>query len=109
MDSSKDCWHGIRKINPIRKLTSDIIEDAKGSKEVGNLFYHKYNQLYNSLPTDNNEVCNIFSKFSDKLSLQEIDKPRSTPDVIELCIIKLKSWKGDWAYEFKSDHLIKVV
>ena len=38
---------------------SNSIDDANGSKEISNLFYEKYRRLYNSVPTNANELDDL--------------------------------------------------
>ena len=42
-----------------KQLISSSIGSANGSTEITKLFYNKYRSLYNSVPTDDNELHEI--------------------------------------------------
>ena len=66
------------------------------------MFLEKYRSLYNSVPTDENELNSlrdvIYSNITEQIYI--------TPDIIRICIGKLKAGKDDGDIGFKSDHII---
>ena len=52
-------WTELKKINPTSKVISSSIGSSNGSTEITKLFYNKYRLLYSSVPTDDNELCEI--------------------------------------------------
>ena len=82
---------------------SNSIDDANGSKEISNLFYEKYRRLYNSVPTNANELDDLHHTISNGImSTSDV----ITPTIIRQSLRKLKPGKWDGDRGFKSDHLI---
>ena len=94
----------INKLNPTSKTMSNSIDDANGSKEISNFFNEKYRRLYNSVPTNANELDDLHHTISNGiLSTNDVF---ITPTIIRQSLRKLKPGKGDGDRGFKSDHLI---
>ena len=54
--NSTNFWREIKKINPANKLSTTIMDNANGDKEITSLLVNKYETLYSSVPTDDNEM-----------------------------------------------------
>ena len=66
------------------------------------MFLEKYSSLYNSVPTDENKL-----KFlRDVIDSNITEQIYITPDIIRICIGKLKAGKDDGDIGFKYDHII---
>ena len=89
---------------PTSKVISSSIGSSNGSTEITKLFYNKYRSLYSSVPTDDNELCEIHDVINSRLSTST--HITVTPDIIKQCIHKLKPGKDDGDLGFKSDHII---
>ena len=66
------------------------------------MFLEKYRSLYNSVPTDENELNSL----RDVIDSNITEQIYITPDIIRICIGKLKTGKDDNDIGFKSDHII---
>ena len=104
--NSDTFWGELRKINPVSKQISETIGTAQGSSEISKLFFHKYKSLYNSVPTSDSEMTEVCDALHDNLlTCDESLIHRVTPDIMALCISKLKSGKSDGNKGFTSDDL----
>ena len=63
LGNSKNFWTEIKKINPTGKAISNSIGGANGAKDITKLFLEKYRSLYNSVPTDENELNSLRDVF----------------------------------------------
>ena len=48
-DNSKDLWSKIVKVRNTNKIVSTCIDGVTGHIHIAELFYHKYNELCNSV------------------------------------------------------------
>ena len=78
------------------------LSPANGAKDISKLFLEKYRSLYNSVPTDENELNSL----RDVIDSNITEQIYITPDIIRICIGKLKAGKDDGDIGFKSDHII---
>ena len=51
MSSSTNFWKELKKISPANKVTTNVMDNAHGDKNVMELLLTKYKTLYNSVPT----------------------------------------------------------
>ena len=102
LGNSKNFWTEIKKINPTGKAISNSIGEANGAKDISKLFLEKYRSLYNSVPTDENELNSLHDVIDSNINEQIY----ITPDIIRICIGKLKAGKDDGDIGFKSDYII---
>ena len=100
--NSKNFWTEIKKIHPTGKAISNSVGEANGAKDIYKLFLEKYRSLYNSVPTDENELNSL----RDVIDCNITEQIYITPDIIRICIGKLKAGKDDGDIGFKSDHII---
>ena len=97
-------WNEINMLNPTSKTMSNNSDDANGSKEISNFFNEKYRRLYNSVPTNANELDDLHHTISNGiLSTNDVF---ITPTIVRQSLMKLKPGKGDGDRWFKSYHLI---
>ena len=89
-------------MNPTGKATSNSIGEANGAKVISKLFLEKYRSLYNSVPTDENELNSL----RDVIDSNITEQIYITLDIIRICIGKLKASKNDGDIGFKSDYII---
>ena len=83
---------------------SNSVDDVNGSKEISNLFYENNRRLYNSVPTNSNELDDLHHTISNGIT--STSDVVITPTIIRQSLRKLKPGKGDGNRGFKSDHLI---
>ena len=51
MSSSTSFWKELKKISPANKVTTNVMDNAHGDKNVMELLLTKYKTLYNRVPT----------------------------------------------------------
>ena len=54
--NSYNFWREIKKINTANKLSTTIMDNANCNKEITSLLVNKYETLYSSVPTHDNEI-----------------------------------------------------
>ena len=104
--NSTNFWREIKKINPANKLSTTIMDNANGDKEITSLLVNKYETLYSSVPTDDNEMNQLHLINNEGLVSQQLHGMVVTPSIIAQCLQQLKKGKGDGNYGFTSDYLI---
>ena len=101
-------WTELNKISSVNKQISLTIGNASESKDIAQLFHDKYNALYNSVPTSDDEYvfyvkhCQLNFHTPNCTSLLDL----ITPESVKRCILKIKSGKDDFNESFTSDYLI---
>ena len=93
--NSTNFWREINKINPANKLSTTIMDNANGDKEITSLLVNKYETLYSSVPADDNEMNQLHLIINKGLVSQQLQGMVVTPSIIAQCIQQLKKGKGD--------------
>ena len=106
MSSSTHFWKELKKISPANKVTTNVMDNAHGDKNVMELLLTKYKTLYNSVPTSDDELQHLNCIIDNGISDFKEQGMFSTPDLIHKSILQLKKCKDDGNVGFKSDHLI---
>ena len=88
--NSTNFWRGIKKINSANKLSTTIMDNANGDKEITSLLVNKYETLYSSEPTDDNEMNKLHSIINEGLVSQQLQGMVVTPSIIAQSIQQLK-------------------
>ena len=70
--NSTNFWREIKKINPANKLSTTIIDNANGDKEITSLLVNKCETLYSSVPTDDNEMNQLHLIINEGLVSQQL-------------------------------------
>ena len=91
--NSTNFWREIKKINPANKLSTTIMDNANGDKEITSLLVNKYETLYSSVPTDDNEMNQLHLIINECLVSQQLQGMVVTPSIIAQCIQQLKKAK----------------
>ena len=88
----EDFWLDISKINPNSMLSSNILGNAKGDKEISDLFYDnlKYYSTVCLLVSDMSSICNVINK-----CITVEDFIQVTLKIVSDCIKMLKPRKND--------------
>jgi hypothetical protein len=68
-DNSRNFWDEINKIKRKSKQLPDLVEGAQGTKEIGALFASKYDNLFNSVSYDKEELSEVLIDINDKIEL----------------------------------------
>ena len=82
-----------------------MVEKASGCKQVSHVFLEKYNTIYTSVPTPDNDMAHITNEIS-KIISNTACNINVTPDIVNDCIAKLKRGKSDGNIGFNSNHLV---
>ena len=91
-NDSRDLWREIKKIKHTKSKRAPHVDGITGSSEIAKLFADKYNELYNSVPSDISDIVNHIDVNID--SDCETDY-FVTHDILEQAIGKLKLDKSD--------------
>ena len=77
-------------------MLPDVIDNAKTAEEITQLFQEKYKEIYTSVPT-NDEELNLINENINNLirASNENEYCYISPDVVRLCITRLKPAKTD--------------
>ena len=104
--NQKQFWAQVKKMNCNPKLTPSVVDKAKGNDEISELFAAKYENLYQSVPTNQGILDELNTIIEDGILREESnnDLRISQQDVI-IAIRKLKSGKNN-GENFFSDHII---
>ena len=106
MSSSANFWKELKKISPANKVTTNVMDNAHGDKNVMELLLTKYKTLNNSVPTSDDELQHLNCIIDNGISDFKEQGMFSTPDLIHKSILQLKKSKDDGNVGFKSDHFI---
>ena len=106
MSSSTSFWKELKKVSPANKVTTHVMDNAHGDRNVMELLLTKYKTLYNSVPTSDDELQHLNCIIDNGISDFKEQGMFSTPDLIHKSILQFKKSKDDGNVGFKSDHLI---
>ena len=84
MTNSKESWKEIKKL--IHKITTDIMDNVNGRKNINDLLMYTYRTLYNKVPTDDNEMPILCDGINNGMKLEEMQNMCMTPAIIAQCI-----------------------
>ncbi len=105
-NDSTDMWKELKKINPICRNIPTTVDNACCPNDIAELFVSKYENLFNSVPTNDTELEEISQIVKSGLSESNCAPVNISPDIICKCIAKLKAGKSDGNQCFDSDHLL---
>ena len=106
-NNSSNLWHEIFKLNPAKKMLPDVIDNAKTAEEITPLFQEKYKEICTSVPTIDKELNLINEDINNLIRVSnENEYSYISPNVVRLCITRLKPTKIDGDTGFNSNHLI---
>jgi hypothetical protein len=104
-NNSRDLWKEVKRIKGRNSVLPNNIDDVSGDDDISEHFAFKYNELYNSVPYDYNEMQSINDIVAEKVKNTDALYNVNVDDVIK-AISKLKHGKGDGAEGLYSDHFI---
>ena len=76
----------IKKINSANNLSTIIMDNVNGDKEITSLLVNKYETLYSSVPTDDNEMNKLHSIINEGGVSQQLQGMVVTSSTIAQCI-----------------------
>ena len=100
LENSKNFW--TKNINLTSKAISNSIGESNGAKDISKLFLEKYRSLFNSVPTDENELNSL----RDVIGSSITEQIYITPYITRICISKLTAGKYDSHISFKYYYII---
>ena len=104
-DNSRDFFAEVKKMTPKPSLT-DCINGEEGDDAIAKHFNLKYQALYNSVASDQNEMENIIDSVNRSIcNCNDCDFIIDTNDVMS-AVQKLKSGKTDGDVGYNSSHLL---
>ena len=101
-----DFWKELKKINPITKCTTEVMDQVNGNANITELLVKKYKTLYNSVKTSEKEYCELNTAIANGVTSWEVSDYQVKPYIIEHCIKRLKRNKDDGSIGFNSNHLL---
>ncbi len=101
----RQIWDELKKMNSANRLPPRINE-ATTSKEINDVFTHKYKDLYNSVPSDPVIMTEINEILNDKIRAYEGRDHVITATEMKKAVSKLRSNKSDGSHGLWSNHLI---
>ncbi len=105
--SQRDLWQEIKKMKHKTRVTSGVIDDCHNDEDICNLFASKYETLYQSVPTDNDELEGIQNELRERM-VQDAMQRDCHIDVgsVKNAIKKLNYDKSDGRMGTYSNHFI---
>ena len=103
-DRSRDFFSEVRKMFP-RPTPSNLMDGITDENEIASQFADKYEQLYNSLPSDHVKLRDITDRIEHDVCVER-DNSFVTATELKNAVKKLKHSKSDGDVGFYSSHLI---
>ena len=66
-DRSRDLWSEVKRMKGRSRKSAGTIDGVNGDKDTADLFSDKYNTLYNSVPSDNDDMLRIRATIDHRL------------------------------------------
>ena len=105
-NESRNFFREIKKLHP-RNTTAPMIDNCIDPGDIAKVFSAKYEDLYNSVPSDTNTMKNIKSQISRNIHHCSTGNDFAiSPAEIDKAIKKLKKQKSDGDKGLLSDHII---
>ena len=102
----RDLWEELNKINPKLRASPPCIDDAVGDDEIANHFASKFESLYTSVPTDEQDISELRRTINSGLRDNPSHAHMCTAPLLQKCLLRLKRGKHDPLSGLDSDHLI---
>ena len=105
-NKSRLFWSEVNKIKGRNNVQSGIVDGCTGECDIAEVFSNKYNNLYNSVPYDEHEMCLIREEISNRIALMNnADYKIEVRDVLS-AVNRLKRGKADGEEGLNSDSII---
>ena len=91
-NNSRDLWWELKKMRPNAYAKPPQIDGKRTSKDINGIFYCKYQDLYNSVSSDVNEVESFVKRNINNVDPDDFEMDR---ELINKAISKLKPNKND--------------
>ena len=104
---NRDFWREIKTVEKASKTIPHMIDNAKTKTDIANLFYNKFNSLYNSSDTESNHMENIVKELNNRISTTRGKKSHIiTYSIVRKLSQKLKQNKLDGMQGFNSNCVV---
>ena len=103
-NNARDIWKEIRKLKQTNSIVSNVIDSKSDKNDIADLFREKYEILYNSVKTTENEINDLQNEISLRIYDEPVDLKLNND--VAIAINKLNRGKSDGYAGFMSDHLI---
>ena len=113
-DRSCDFWDEVRKKGSKHSATPAMVEGVQGNEAICDLFSHKYEQLYNGVSYDVNEMNALCNEIDDLIERKYVNESEcyyrhgvSVEDVVG-AVKKLKRGEAEASDSITSDHNVNA-
>ena len=103
---TRDLWKEVRKIKGRNNQCSNVVDQCSSDSDIANIFYNKYNDLYNSVPYDCNVMTNILHEVNSRICQDSLITHTIMVEDVTAAVNKLKHGKTDGMEGMCSDHII---
>jgi exonuclease III len=101
---STQFWSEVKKITSTNKVVATSIDGKSDQKEICNLFYEKYSELYESVPSSQDELLSIRNEVNGRINNTFVH--RVVVNELKHDIARLNSQKNGGLECSSSDHFI---
>ena len=102
---SRDFWLEVKKMNGKVGRCAGTVEGLSDARDIANMFASKYENIYNSVPYDQNDMNDIQNELTSRIKMQNsLDNSIEKDDVAE-AIRELKYNKNDGDKRLSTNHL----
>ena len=102
---TRDLWAEVRKIKGRNKFQPSSIDGIVNEEDIARCFSLKYNDLYNSVPSDNGEMISIDTEINNRVKDGVTAYDICVDDTVK-GVRRLKLGKSDGEEGLSSDHII---
>ncbi len=106
-NKQRNLWDEVKRMVPCGKIVATQVDDASDPEAIANVFANKFEDLYQSVPTDADELNDISSMIKEHIVNEDsIVQCDFSVDDIDKAIKKLNRGKSDGDIGLYSDHII---
>ena len=98
-------WKEISKMSRNKSSPTPVVDNCFNSQEICDVFWNKYTEVYNSVPTCKSELTKLLNNIENKICLDNNPTIVSVAELTKL-LNKLKPGKSDGFKNTKSEHYI---
>ena len=102
----QEFWRQVKRVNSTPGVSTTKMDDAVGNDAVAELLANKYKALYQSVPTQANEMSELSDLIVNRLANETVEQLFFTFQNVEKAVRRLKKGKSDDQHMLYSDHLI---
>ncbi len=104
-------WQDVKRLRGASNSSPSVIDGAKGSAAISQIFVEKYKQLYNSVSYNPDEMTPLIDEITEGITTKccagKCEQPHViTPGEVNIAIKQLKRGKSDGSTDQTSDHFI---